>query len=99
MRGQDREQLVKDFHGNPRIDLRRLAALRMLHGPAGLASATGGAVEARRGAANPRERRQAKQAGEKPPPVSRDNWLAFMLFLFAIVLLVVLAIAWIASRR
>jgi hypothetical protein len=61
-----------------------------------LISATGSAVEARRGTANRRERRLAKQAGQKPPPVSRDNWLALILFLFAVALLCILAIAWIA---
>jgi hypothetical protein len=40
----------------------------------------------------------AKQAGEKPPPVSRDNWLALFLFLCAGVLLSILVISWIASR-
>lgn len=46
-----------------------------------LVSATGGAVEARRGTANRRERRAAKQAGQKPPPVPRDNWIALILIL------------------
>jgi hypothetical protein len=59
-----------------------------------LISATGGAVEARRGTANRRERRIAKQAGEKPPPVSRENWIALILFLLAVVLLSILAFTW-----
>jgi len=63
-----------------------------------LTSATGGAVEARRGKANRALRRLAKQAGDKPPPVSRDNWMALILFLFAVIFLGILAIAWIASR-
>ena len=63
-----------------------------------LISATGGAVEARRGTANRLERRVAKQAGQEPPPVSRDNWIALMLFLVAVVFLCILAISWLASR-
>ena len=63
-----------------------------------LISATGGAVEARRGTANRLERRVAKQAGQKPPPVSRDNWFALILLLCAVVFLFILAITWIASR-
>jgi hypothetical protein len=63
-----------------------------------LTSATGGTIEARRGRANRLERRRAKQAGQEPPPVSRDNWLALFLFLCAGVFLGILAIAWIASR-
>ena len=63
-----------------------------------LTSATGGAVEARRGTQNRLERRQAKQAGQQPPPVSRDNWLALILFLCTVVFSVILAITWIASR-
>jgi hypothetical protein len=61
-------------------------------------SATGGAVEARRGTANRRQRRLAKQAGQKPPPLSRDNWIALILLLCAVVFLLILAITWIASR-
>lgn len=63
-----------------------------------LVSATGGAVEVRRGTANRRERRQAKQAGQKPPPISADNWIALMLILFAIVVLVILVIGRMAAR-
>ena len=63
-----------------------------------LTSATGSAIEARRGKANRLERRLAKQAGQEPPPVSRDNWIALILFLFAVVFLIILAITWIASR-
>lgn len=63
-----------------------------------VSSAAGGAVQARRGTANRRDRRAAKQAGEKPPPVSRDNWLALILILCAVVLLFILAISWIASH-
>jgi hypothetical protein len=63
-----------------------------------LISATGGAVEARRGTANRLERRVAKQAGHKPPPVSRDNWIALILFLCAVVFLSIVVISWIASR-
>jgi hypothetical protein len=63
----------------------------------GLVSATGGAVEARRGGANRLERRLAKQAGQEPPPVSRDNWFALVLFLLAITCLVMLGILWIVS--
>lgn len=63
-----------------------------------LTSATGGAIEARRGAGNRRERKLAKQAGQQPPPVSRDNWLALLLFLMAGILLVVLAVTWMVSR-
>jgi hypothetical protein len=63
-----------------------------------LTSAAGGAVEARRGKANRLERRLAKQAGQKPPPISRDNWMALILFVIAAVLLSILAMAWIASR-
>jgi hypothetical protein len=63
-----------------------------------LTSAAGSAVEARRGRANRRERRLAKQAGQEPPPVSRDNWFALILLLCAVVFLFILAITWIASR-
>jgi hypothetical protein len=63
-----------------------------------LLSATGGAVEARRGTANRRERRLAKQAGQQPPPVSRDNWIALFLFFVAVVLLFIFALLWIAAR-
>jgi hypothetical protein len=63
-----------------------------------LVSATGGAAEAQRGKANRRERRLAKQAGEKPPPVSRDNWIALILFLCAGALLLIVVISLIASR-
>jgi hypothetical protein len=66
-----------------------------------LISATGSAVEARRGTGNRRERRMAKQAGQKPPPVSGDNWIALILFLLAVVLLSILGytwITWLASR-
>jgi hypothetical protein len=63
-----------------------------------LISATGGAVEARRGTANRLERRVAKQAGQKPPPVSPDNWIALILLLLAVVFLFILAISWISSR-
>lgn len=65
----------------------------------GLTSATGGAVEARRGKANRVERRQAKRGGGNPPPVSHHNWIAVALILFAIVLFAILAIARVASRR
>src|ERR1051325_4770464 len=60
----------------------------------GLASATGSAVEARRGRENRIERRQAKQAGEKPPPVSRDNWLALILLVVTIACFTILGAAW-----
>ena len=63
-----------------------------------LMSATGSAVEARRGRANRHERRLAKQAGQKPPPVSGDNWIALILFLCAVVFLSIVVISWIASR-
>jgi hypothetical protein len=62
-----------------------------------LTSATGGAVEARRGSANRLERRMAKKAGQKPPLVSRDNWIALILFLFAAVFAFIFAIVRIAS--
>ena len=61
-------------------------------------SATGGAAEAQRGKENRRERRLAKQTGEKPPPLSRDNWIALILFLFAGTLLLILVMSWIVSR-
>jgi hypothetical protein len=63
-----------------------------------LISASGSAVEAKRGAANRQERRLAKQAGEKPPPVSGHNWAALFLFLCAVIFLLVLVITWLASR-
>jgi hypothetical protein len=63
-----------------------------------LTSVAGGAVEVRRGTANRRERRLAKQAGQKPPPLSRDNWIGLLLFLVAIVFAFIFAIAQIASR-
>lgn len=63
-----------------------------------LTSAAGGAVEARRGKANRLERRLAKQAGQTPPPVSRDNWVALILIFSSVVLLFILAIIWIAAR-
>jgi hypothetical protein len=63
-----------------------------------LMSATGSAVEARRGRANRHERRLAKQAGQKPPPVSGDNWIALILLILAVVLLSIVAIAWIGKQ-
>lgn len=64
-----------------------------------LTSAAGGAVEARRGRANRLQRGLAKKTGQKPPPVSRDNWIALILFLFAVVFLCILLIALFGSGR
>lgn len=63
-----------------------------------LLSATGGAVEAKRGTANRRARRLAKHEGRTPPPMSRDNWLALILFVLAGAFLAILVMTWLAAR-